>query len=96
MIQLANTLGACNGKTLTMPRFFFNVVVGSAIMIDEDGTELPTVEAARDEALKDARGMMGDAVRQGQDISARKIEICDGAGVVLEVVSFADAITIHD
>lgn len=79
-----------------MPLFFFNVVVGSSIMIDEDGTELPSVAAAREEALKDARGMMGDAVRQGQDISARTIEICDDAGSILEIVSFGDAIKIHD
>jgi hypothetical protein len=79
-----------------MPRFFFNVVVGSTIMVDEDGTDLATVEAAREEALKDARGMMSDAVRQGQDISARTIEIRDASGIVVDIVSFTDAITIHD
>jgi len=65
-------------------------------MVDEDGTELATIEDAREEALKDARGMMSDAVRQGQDISARTIEIRDAAGLVLDIVSFADAISVHD
>ena len=65
-------------------------------MVDEDGTELATIEAAREEALKDARGMMSDAVRQGQDISARTIEIRDASGIVVDIVSFTDAITIHD
>ena len=79
-----------------MPRFFFNVIVGSTVMVDEDGTELVSLEIAREEALKDARGMMSDAVRQGQDISARRIEIRDETGAILEIVSFVDAITIHD
>lgn len=79
-----------------MPRFFFSVVVGSTTMVDEDGTELATIEEAREEAFKDARGMMSDAVRQGQDISARTIEIRDAEGLVLEIVAFTDAITAHD
>lgn len=79
-----------------MPRFFFNVVSGSTILIDEVGTQLATSGVAREEALKDARGMMSDAVRQGQDISARTIEIRTAEGLLVEIVAFADAITIHD
>jgi hypothetical protein len=36
-----------------MPRYYFHVMDGRAT-IDEDGTELPDVEAARDEAIRTA------------------------------------------
>jgi hypothetical protein len=75
-----------------MPMFFFNVVAATGTMEDEEGTELPGLEAARREAIKDARALMSTAILRGDDISARRIVICDEAGKVLLLVPFTEAI----
>jgi hypothetical protein len=76
-----------------MPMFFFNVVAVTGTLEDEEGTELPDLDAARREAIKDARALMSTAIMRGDDISSRRIEICDRDGGVLLSVAFADAIT---
>jgi len=75
-----------------MPRYFFNVVIGAETISDLEGTDLPDLDAARDEALKDARSLMSAAVLEGLDISGRSIHICGEAGDVVLKVAFADAI----
>ncbi|MFP3547335.1 hypothetical protein SB748_28395 [Rhizobium sp. SIMBA_035] len=74
-----------------MPTFFFNISTRTTIIRDEEGTELADLEAAKREAIKDARGMMSTAIREGRDISHRQIEICDAVGTVLLKVPFSDA-----
>ncbi|WP_432442949.1 DUF6894 family protein [Rhizobium laguerreae] len=48
-----------------------------------EGTELPSLEQAREEATEDARALMSDAILLGQDISSRRLEICNEAGDAL-------------
>ena len=79
-----------------LPRYFFNVVAAAGSVDDDEGTELASLEAARAEALDDARALMSDAIRGGSDISGRHIDICDSAGAVLMTVEFAEAITRRD
>lgn len=74
-----------------MARFFFNVISASGPIPDTEGTELPGLEAAREEALKDARTLMSHAILDGKDISGRHIEIRNEIGDLLLVVDFADA-----
>jgi hypothetical protein len=59
---------------------------------DFEGSDLADLEQARLEALDDARALMSDAIRLGQDISSRRVEICNEAGDILLKVPFADAI----
>lgn len=75
-----------------MARFFFNLV-GSETVRDIEGTELKSLEAARSEAVEDARAIMSDAVLAGFDVSGRRIEIHDESGTLLLVVPFVDALT---
>ena len=74
-----------------MPRFFFNISTRTTIIRDEEGTELADLDAARCEAINDARGMMSTAILEGRDISHRHIEICDAVGTVLLKVTFSEA-----
>jgi hypothetical protein len=58
----------------------------------DEGTELPSLTAAKSEALMDARGLMSAAILEGDDISGRSIEICNETGNVLFILPFADAV----
>ncbi|MBY3389507.1 DUF6894 family protein [Rhizobium laguerreae] len=75
-----------------MPRYYFNIIAGDGIREDLEGTELPSLEDARLEAIEDARALMSDAILLGQDISSRRLEICNEAGDVLLTVLFKNAI----
>lgn len=75
-----------------MPRFFFNVVSGAGMVIDPEGSVLATIDDARREAVQDARALMSQAVLSGNDISARKIHICDEQGALLLIVPFTETI----
>jgi hypothetical protein len=79
-----------------MPRYFFNVVTPTRIVSDVEGTELGSLEDARQEAISDARDLMAAAMREGYDISGRRINIADGAGQTLIVVKFSEALTMED
>jgi len=74
-----------------MPRYFFNIVTKDGVREDLDGTDLPGLEQAREEAVKDARSLMSGAILVGQDISSRRMEICNEAGDVLLTLKFVDA-----
>jgi hypothetical protein len=75
-----------------MPVFYFNVITGGKAIADLEGTDLPNLEAARSDAIADARELMSAAVLDGRDISQRQIEICGESGDILLVVRFTDAI----
>lgn len=75
-----------------MPRYYFNIVAGDGIRRDLEGSELPSLEHARNEAVQDARTLMSNAVLLGEDISSRELAICDEAGDVLLIIPFTDAI----
>jgi hypothetical protein len=76
-----------------MPQYFFNVRTGPYIVEDHEGSDLADLEAARQEAILDARSAMSTAIQQGRDISRRAtIEICDDKGRILMLVPYTDAI----
>jgi|EndMetStandDraft_4_1072995.scaffolds.fasta_scaffold430401_2 hypothetical protein len=75
-----------------MPRYHFNVIYDGREIRDREGSELPDIEAARIEAVADARALMSEAVRNGWDISGRSINICSGTGDILMTINFSDAI----
>lgn len=79
-------------KEVAVPVYYFTVITRGGPIVDEEGTELPSLEAARVEAIKDARSLMSAAVLDGRDISSRHVEIHDGNGAVLLSVAFTDAV----
>lgn len=79
-----------------MSRYFFNVY-NDADVIDDEGLELPDLAAAKAEAIRGARGMMADHVREGHPISlSHRIEVADNEGMVLASIPFRELITIKD
>jgi hypothetical protein len=76
-----------------MPRFHFNLRNGS-LLPDPEGREFPTVLAARDHAIAEARALASDDVRSGHLDLKHSIEISDEDGTALLVVTFKEAVTI--
>ena len=75
-----------------MPRFFFNIRRGVEYIVDPDGTDLPDLDAAVDEALEDARELLSEIVRLGNLVDGQAFEIADETGVIVRTVPFKDAV----
>ena len=70
-----------------MPRYFFHVRDGSALLNDLEGEDLATFEAAQEEAMEVARDILRDAVYCGMAASLNKqIEVMDESGMTILVV----------
>ena len=68
------------------------MISGKNVLDDQEGSVLPSLDQAIEEALKDARALMSDAILQGRDISEGCIIIRNAQQEVLTVVRFADAL----
>ncbi len=77
-----------------MPRYFFHLHNG-ALSRDEEGRELPDLEAARQEAIKAARELMGEDIKEGLLRLGHRIEIGDEDGREVLMVPFAEAVMIE-
>jgi hypothetical protein len=75
-----------------MPLFFFDTIDRGNLVPDEDGQELPSIEAARKTAIIGAREMMADAVLQGRDIGYRQFCVRDAANEIAFTLLFREAI----
>ena len=62
-------------------------------MEDQEGSELPDIHVARQEAIHNARDLMSAAVRDGFDISHRVYEICDENGDIILRLPFCSVIS---
>ncbi|MGO7780613.1 hypothetical protein ACC717_10890 [Rhizobium ruizarguesonis] len=75
-----------------MPRFYFNILSEAGSLDDWEGTELADLDAARIEAVRDARALMSSAVLLGYDIASRSVEIRNETGDILLVMPFSEAV----
>jgi uncharacterized protein DUF6894 len=75
-----------------MPRFYFNFVDGHRIFRDEQGTELGSVDLAREEALGTVRDALANAVRSGQDVGADALVVMDERGAKITSVPISEAL----
>lgn len=71
-----------------MARFFFHVRDDKNYIQDDEGQELPDLDAARDEATVAARQLLSEALLQGNGLIDRQFEIADAQGVICAVVPF--------
>lgn len=77
-----------------MPRYFFHLH-NDVEARDEEGVELPDLEAARRHAASNALFTLGETAKeQGQINLAHRIDIEDSDGNVLATVHFRDVIRI--
>jgi hypothetical protein len=70
--------------------YHFNIRDSAGLIFDEEGSELHDMVAARQEAHASARDFAMDDLRSGRGIDARRIEITDDGGTVLETIAILD------
>ncbi|MBV8687050.1 MAG: hypothetical protein JOZ90_06170 [Alphaproteobacteria bacterium] len=78
-----------------MPRYFLHLKDGNRVD-DEDGMVLDGPEQVREEAVRSARDMMCDQVRQGRLSLKDRIEVEDEAGNPVLTLAFRDAVQLEE
>ena len=79
-----------------MARYFFHVRSGDNVVSrDQEGQELPDLEAARAEAVNSNREMLGERLLHGGNLGPRQIEIADESGKLLATIS-AEEVLMHN
>jgi hypothetical protein len=86
--------GANIAYRLGMPQFFFDLHECGRVLIDDEGVEMPDADAARTNAVYEARQIMAAEVSHGRLCLACHIEVQDEARKTVLVVAFADAIAL--
>jgi hypothetical protein len=80
---------------LEVPRFYFHLL-NDVDAPDEEGKELPNLEAARQQAIENARFTLGQtAIDEGKINFDHWIDIEDENGRVLDTVWFRDVVKIE-
>ena len=75
-----------------MPRFFLHYREPDDLIADEEGLELPDLNAARREAARAGRDILAEKVQLQQELNHDAIEIADESGRVLETIALKDLI----
>lgn len=78
-----------------MPRYYFHLY-NDVISMDEEGVDLPDLEAARANGIKEARAMMLETVAEGRINFSHRIDIADESGAVVDSVTFGEAVEVED
>ena len=73
-----------------MPRYYFHVH-DHEVCLDEDGQELSNLDAAQVAAIKGARELACAELMRGELHLEHSIELVDGCGKVVSIISFGDA-----
>jgi hypothetical protein len=78
-----------------MPRYFFNLRNDLSVN-DEEGQELPDLDAAHEAARKFALDMAAVSVAEHQHLNLHhRIEVVDEAGKSVMVVEFGDVVAVE-
>lgn len=78
-----------------MPRFFLHLI-DRAVVRDDVGMEFDDADQAREEAIRSARDIMADQVRQGRLSLRDRIEVEDEAGNAVLTLAFRDAVQLQE
>ncbi|MDB5691716.1 MAG: hypothetical protein JWO81_779 [Alphaproteobacteria bacterium] len=77
-----------------MPRFYFHLF-NDVTTIDEEGQELSDNDAARIRAVKEARELMGETLRQGRIDLSHHIAVRNDRDELVFDLKFGDAVQIR-
>ena len=77
-----------------MPRYFFHLY-NDVISMDEEGVDLPDLEAAHANGIREAREMMVETVGEGRINFSHRIDIADESGAVVDSVTFGEAVAVE-
>jgi hypothetical protein len=80
--------------TPPMPLYFFNVY-NDEDTVDEEGQDLPDLDAAREEAIISARALICEGVHDGEVTLSHRIEVLDQSRRPALTVTFGDAVRIN-
>jgi hypothetical protein len=76
-------------------RFYFHLICDIDVP-DEEGFELPDLEAARENAREQARGLIGELMKtDGRIVLSHRVDIEDLSGAVLDTIYFRDVVSIE-
>ena len=76
-----------------MPRYYFHVRDRDGdLSRDEEGQDLPNLDAARNEAISANREMLGERLLHGGSLNHRQIEIADASGEILTIVAAGEVL----
>lgn len=78
-----------------MPLYFFHLRDGRDTLIDAEGLELGSPQAAREMALIQARDIIGHEAMKGEIDLGQRIDVVDSAGNLIVTLSFGDAVKIR-
>jgi hypothetical protein len=71
-------------------RYHFHIRDADGLIADDEGSELPDLAAAREEAQASARDLVIEELKQGALVQERQIEITAPDGTVLERITVQD------
>ena len=78
-----------------MPRYFFHLRDGDDRLLDSDGVELPNPASAAAQALKEARGLLGEEVRANGRLQLYlRIDVEDENGTIIHSLAFDQAVLV--
>jgi hypothetical protein len=75
-----------------MPLYFFHHQTVSGLITDDEGDDLPGLQAVREEAVEAARELLAHAARAGRDARDESFVVVDDLGQTVLVLKFADAL----
>lgn len=78
-----------------MAHYYFHLFNRIGFVRDEEGQELPSLEAAREAAIQAIRDIISEEAKQGIVHLGGRVDICDGADQVLESVPFHNAVELQ-
>lgn len=77
-----------------MPLYFFHLRDGVDVLLDGDGREFDSVDAAAKAALLEARAIIADEARDGRIMLDKHIDVENDCGDIVHRLPFADAVEI--
>ena len=75
-----------------MPIFYFDEWAEGKLIEDDEGTDLPDLAAAGNEATNAAREQIANAARQGFDVTDRRFDVRDTNGQIVLKVHFSETL----
>jgi hypothetical protein len=75
-----------------MPRYFFHITDEEGLSLDDEGTELSNLEAARLEARASARDLISNYMKNQTPVTHQSLQISDAEGNVLETIDVRDVL----
>jgi hypothetical protein len=71
-----------------MAVYFFHLATPGKLVVDEEGRDLPGLEAATQEAVDSARDIIADALKDGSDVHGFAFNVTDDRGQQVMIYDF--------